>query len=574
MNNELILSRNKLEAFFDGITTPIAITDINYNIVTANFAAKRYFNSSFDDLIGNKCYKVFFNRDRPCLECMAQDCLHTNLPFNSEKKDEKSLITFSIHFYPIHVPQGSDKIFLEFFQDITQQKNLQEELIQSEKLAGIGTLVSGIAHEINNPLGGILGTADLILANETRDAAVREYAEDIVKYAQDAAEVIRELMIYSRKEQSRTEAVIISEILDTSLKMAQRGLDFRKIKVEKNYDMCAPLEANSTELQQVFLNIIINAVQAMNGEGLLSLNCRQEDRDILISIRDSGKGIEEKSLDKIFNPFYTTKDPGVGTGLGLSIVYQIVSKLGGRVNLESKVGKGTEFIIRIPGSDKDTSRIHFQHTSSKQQKEDTFFLQRKVLVGEKGYMEETIHRKEDEFAFHILAYKGLLPVGTVSCITRDMTGHLPLESNFALKAFMEDRPAAEIDRLAVLKEERGSIVPLGLMTIAYLYARSRGAERIFLDVFADEKKQIKMYEKLGFQTIGEYKRPLPVTVMMMDHRSDYERGEERMHSFVRPFLSRLVSRLDFEDEDRRMILSAIDTINRQADPRAGKPGGE
>ncbi len=574
MNNELILSRNKLEAFFDGISTPIAITDINYNIITTNIAAKKYFSaSSFEELVGSKCYKVFFHRDRPCLECMAQDCLHTNLTFSSEKKDEKSLLTFSLQFYPIHVPQGSDRIFLEFFQDITQQKNLQEELIQSEKLAGIGTLVSGIAHEINNPLGGILGTADLILTETQGDTSVREYVEDIISYAQNAAEVIRELMIYSRKDHPQTELIKIREVIETALKMAQRGLDFKQIQVERDYDESPPLDANQTELQQVFLNLIINAVQAMDGNGTLTLSVKHRDPDIFISISDTGKGIVEEAQDKIFNPFYTTKDPGVGTGLGLSIVHQIVTKLGGRISLESKVGRGTSFTIRLPASGEDSTKIRFVHTKTRQEQEDTFYLQRKVLVGEKGYLEETIHRKEDEWAFHVIAYKGIQPVGTVSCISRETFGRLPLESNFKLKPYLNGKPAAEIDRLAVLKEERGSIVPLGLMTLAYLYAKAQGAERIFLDVFADEKKHIKMYEKLGFQIIGEYSAPGPVTVMMLDHKSDYEKTG-RMNSFVRPFLSRLVTRMDFEGNERDIILSEIESMNNAGrEPEEITPSG-
>ena len=568
LNKELILSRNKLEAFFDGISTPIAIIDINYNIITANIAAKRYFSAaSFEDLVGSKCYKMFFHRDRPCLECMAQDCLHTNLTFSSEKKDEKSLLTFSIQFYPIPVPQGSDRIFLEFFQDITQQKTLQEELIQSEKLAGIGTLVSGIAHEINNPLGGILGTADLILsAPPGEDPHITGYVEDIIRYAQNAADVIRELMVYSRKDRPQIEAVKIPELVETALKMAQRGMDFKQIRVARAFDECPPLEANRTELQQVFLNLIINAVQAMDTRGELSLKIKNRSPGIVISVSDTGKGIVAEDQDKIFNPFYTTKDPGAGTGLGLSIVHQIVTKLGGRISFESRIGRGSSFMVHLPVTGEDSTRIRFVHNGSRQQKDDTFYLQRKVLVGEKGYMEETIHRKEDEWAFHVIAYKGIQPVGTVSCISRESMGYLPLENNFDITSHLNGKPAAEIDRLAVLKEERGSMVPLGLMTLAYIFAKAKGAEKIFLDVFADEKKHIKMYEKLGFQVIGEYSAPLPVTVMMLDHKSDYEKTE-RMNSFVRPFLSRLETRLEFEGAAGDLMFAAIRAMNPEGNGR-------
>jgi PAS domain S-box-containing protein len=562
VNNELVISRNKLEAFFDGITTPIAIQDINYNIVAANYAARRYFELSDDSLVGMKCYKVFFERDRPCNECMAQDCLHSRLPFTAERQDAKGLITFALNFYPIPVPKDSTMIFLEFFQDITKQKTLQEELIQSEKLAGIGTLVSGIAHEINNPLGGIIGTAELMLPETGEGSTLREYTTDIIKYAQTAAEVISDLMTYSRKTRTGSEPVDVTEILETSLKLAMRGIDFFKIGVNKSYRQVDPVQANATELQQVFLNLIVNAAQAMDGKGTLSLECMQEEGDIYVSVRDTGHGIDKKYLDKLFNPFFTTKEPGAGTGLGLSIAHHIISKLGGRILIDSKEGEGSLFKVMLPAAGGDRERLRFIHAIDKREEEDCFFIQRKVLVGEKGYQEETIRRREDSKAFHISAYKGMQPVGTVTLLTSNMVGQLPIEENFEISSWLDDSNYAEIDRLAVMKEDRGGIVPLSLMTLAYLYARAEGAHKIFLDVFSDETKLIKMYEKLGFQTIGSYSAPLPCTVMMMDHQSEYESKATRMEHFVKPFFSRLLPRIDFRGHDREMVLSVINGISR------------
>ncbi|MCX8013720.1 MAG: ATP-binding protein, partial [Rectinema sp.] len=377
-NEELTLSRNKLEAFFDGIATPISIQDINYNIVTANYAARRYFEKPLEELIGAKCYKVYFNRDRPCVECLAQDCLHTRLPFSAEKQDDRTQLNFALNFYPIPVPSGSPASFIEFFQDITRQKTLQEELIQSEKLAGIGTLVSGIAHEINNPLGGILGTADLMLPETPEGSILREYTEDIIRYAQSAAEVIRDLMTYSRKTRTTAEPVNIISILENSLKMAMRGIDFGTIVVRKQYDKVKEILASPTELQQVFLNLIINAVQAMSGDGILTLSARQEEDDIIVTVQDTGRGIEKENLDKIFNPFFTTKEPGAGTGLGLSIAHHIITRAGGRILLDSQEGKGTTFTVILPAASQDKDRIHLVHARENRQYEDSFYLQRKV----------------------------------------------------------------------------------------------------------------------------------------------------------------------------------------------------
>lgn len=562
-NNQLEVSRNKLEAFFDGITTPISIQDINYNIIEVNYAARRYFEKSTEGLIGSKCYKVFFNRDRPCLECMAQDCLHTRLPFSAERQDVKGLLTFSLNFYPIPASKNASPIFLEFFQDITKQKTLQDELIQSEKLAGIGTLVSGIAHEINNPLGGILGTADLMLPETEEGSKLREYTQDIIRYAQNAAEVIRDLMVYSRKTKSTPDMVNVVTILENSLKLAMRGIDFGSITVRKNYNQTDMVQANSTELQQVFLNLIVNAVQAMNSDGILTLTVRQDDADIIVSVQDTGTGIKKQNLDKVFNPFFTTKEPGAGTGLGLSIAHHIVSKLGGRIIIDSEEGMGTVFQIVLPVANMERNKIRFVHAKDIRQIEDSFYLQRKVLVGEKGYLEETIHRSEDESAFHVLAYKGMQPVGTTTLHLSDKEGEIPIQSNFDVSEYLDGGPYAEIDRLAIIREERGSIVPFSLMVLSYLYIRGRGVNKIFLDVFTDESKLIKMYEKLGFKIIGSYNKPLACTVMLLSHESKYVAEVSRMEHFVQSFFSRLVPRLDFEGDDREFVYKAINEINKR-----------
>jgi PAS domain S-box-containing protein len=564
INNQLEISRNKLEAFFDGITTPIAIQDINYNIIEVNFAARRYFEKSAEELIGSKCYKVFFNRDRPCLECMAQDCLHTRLPFNAERQDVKGLLTFSLNFYPIPVPKTAAPIFLEFFQDITKQKNLQDELIQSEKLAGIGTLVSGIAHEINNPLGAILGTADLMLPETAEGSRMQEYTQDIIRYAQNAAEVIRDLMVYSRKTKSQPDVVNAVAIVENSLKLAMRGIDFGSITVRKNFDQTSEIQANATELQQVFLNLIVNAVQAMNGDGTLTLSARQEDADVIVTVQDTGAGIKKQHLDKVFNPFFTTKEPGAGTGLGLSIAHHIVSKLGGRIIINSEENRGTAFQIVLPAANMDRNKIRFVHAKDVRQFEDSFYLQRKILVGEKGYLEETIHRTNDDGAFHLLAYKGMQPVGTTTVHLSEIEGMIPIQSNFDLSEFLEGQPYAEIDRLAIIREERGSIIPFSLMVLAYLYIRGRGIDTIFLDVFTDEARLVRMYQKLGFRIIGTYNKPLSCTVMMLNHESNYVDEVSRMEHFVQGFFSRLIPKLEFEGEDREYVYKMINEINKKS----------
>jgi len=211
----------------------------------------------------------------------------------------------------------------------------------------------------------------------------------------------------------------------------------------------------------------------------------------------------------------------------------------------------------------ERSKIRFVHAKDMRQIEDSFYLQRKILVGEKGYLEETIHRSEDEKAFHVLSYKGMQPVGTTTLHLSESEGQIPIQSNYDLSAFMDGTPYAEIDRLAIIREERGSIVPFSLMVLSYLYIRGRGVDKIFLDVFSDETKLIRMYEKLGFGVIGTYNRPLACTVMMLNHESDYIDEVSKMEHFVQGFFSRLIPKLEFEGEDREYVYKAINEINKK-----------
>jgi ribosomal protein S18 acetylase RimI-like enzyme len=294
--------------------------------------------------------------------------------------------------------------------------------------------------------------------------------------------------------------------------------------------------------------------------GTLSLKCNRAEGKVIIRIEDTGIGIAEDHLENIFTPFFTTKDPGKGSGLGLSITHQLVNTMGGRINVKSKHREGTSFTITFPVDDQEKQKIRFVHATTPEMIEDVFYIQRKILIGEKGYKEETIHRPIDELAYHILAYRGLQPVGTVTCIAPDVVAKFPIEDNFPLIGLKERRRCLEIDRLAVIREARGSIIPLGLMTLAYLYGKSLEVERLFLDVFSDEKKHIHMYNKLGFNKIGEYKKPLPVTVMMLDQKTDYEKTESRMNHFVKPLMKRLMMYMDFEEQEKATFIKSIDQV--------------
>lgn len=560
MNQELALSRNKLQAFFDGITTPISIQDVNHNIIAANVAATHYFGKSFKDLIGAKCYQAFFGLQKPCEGCMAQDCCHAQIPFGVELSDPESQTVFDVQFYPITVLDGQSKMFLEFFKDITQQLRLQEELQRSEKLATIGSITTGIVRDINDPLHRIIRAVELSLEGDRTGPDVRERMTEILRHAEDAADVIHELSSYSAKDREKKTETEIPEILEASLKLALHGVESAGIAVFREYGEVPAVEADPDDIQQVLLHLIVSAIRELRGRGTLTVSCTRKDWIAIVRITKTAE-LQTEGCERDAPAAPSARFAEKSARFELNICQQIIFRLGGRIDAEPRSETQTELTISLPIALADRERIRYVHAKHPREIDDVFYLQRKILVGEKGYREETIRREEDERAYHIVAYRGLQPVGTVTCSIQDPGSRpLPIENSFRLERFKNDAVCAEIDRLAVLKEERGSLIPLGLMTMAYVYIKAHRAERIFLDVFSDEKKLIKMYGKLGFTYIGAYVSPLPVTVMYLDRQTDYEKKASRMERFVRPFLSRLTPKLDLDSTEREVFVGTMNRI--------------
>ncbi len=558
--DELTMSKNKMEAIFNGIASPVCLIDIDYTIQEANTAAVAFYGNNKKGLIGNKCYRAFFQRQRPCQFCQALDCLHNGAVEETEATIKEKI--FSFQFHNVKVPENSKNVFIEIINDITEQKNLQEELVRTEKMAGIGTLAAGIAHELNNPLAGILGTAEIMLSEVDEDHIHHEYLEDILSYSKTATDVIKELSIYSRKEKDAPEenqSVEIVRILEFSLRLALRGIDSQNIIVRRNYHALPYLEANESKLQQLFLNFIVNAIQAMDGNGILTLSCMENDGLIIIKVGDTGCGIADEDLNQIFTPFFTTKAPGSGTGLGLSNCYTIVDKMGGRIRVKSEMGVGTEFTTIFPANDERRDTIRFTLVTDQAGMNDVFFIQRKVLIGEKGYLEESIHRQEDEKAMHILAFKGLHPVGTVSLMTSEHFWPLPISEYFDIESVLHSRNCSEIIRLAVLPEMRNTSASIGLIILVFLLARSKGVENLVIDVFADDLKTIKLYKKFGFEEVGTYYSPSAVTVLTLQSKSTLEKDKSQLRHFVRPLFARLRPMFDFGDQTQG-VLDEMDRI--------------
>lgn len=271
---------------------------------------------------------------------------------------------------PLHDSKGHVAGIVGLIQDVTEQHRNREQLVQSEKLAAIGTLAAGVAHEINNPIGYInsnLNTMSKYLKK------MKKYCEDIggqdsedkesikemmadfgdainesIEGTNKVKEIVADLKSFSRVDRAEREHADINEGIKTTLNVVWNELKY-KAKVEKNFGDIPELYCMPNQLNQVFMNLLVNAAHAIEGDsGLIKIKTWADNENIYISIKDNGVGIPEENLKKIWEPFFTTKDVGKGTGLGLSLAYDIITKHKGSIEVKSQVGVGTEFVITLP----------------------------------------------------------------------------------------------------------------------------------------------------------------------------------------------------------------------------------
>lgn len=246
---------------------------------------------------------------------------------------------------------------LGFFHDLRETLKMEAELektqvqlLQAEKMSSLGELAAGVAHQLNNPLGGITLYSQLILEDYDLLEDARKDMFRILEDAKRCSDIVKELLTFSRKTGNEMHPQNINKMLSDTLYLLENQTLFQNIEIQKSFDSELPLvPVDIQQIKHVFMNILLNAADAMGGQGKLSLFTRLEasNKQVVVIIKDTGPGIPEDVLLKIFDPFFTTKDQGKGTGLGLSLAYRIVQDHGGKLSAESRVGKGAEFIIEL-----------------------------------------------------------------------------------------------------------------------------------------------------------------------------------------------------------------------------------
>lgn len=238
-------------------------------------------------------------------------------------------------------------------KDVEERLLMEAQMAQADKLASIGELSSGVAHEINNPLGVILGYTQLLLREEKHDSARYPDFKTIEKHARSCKTIVEDLLSFARTSPPKKETVDIHTIIDEVIDFVQPHSGLEKIAIEKHYDRSLPpLVLDQKKIKQVIMNLVMNARHATGEAGTLTVTTRLDAQTghTCVCIKDTGSGIDKQDLPRIFDPFFTTKPTGEGTGLGLSASYGIVKSHGGNINVTSQPGQGSEFVVSLPAT--------------------------------------------------------------------------------------------------------------------------------------------------------------------------------------------------------------------------------
>lgn len=354
-----IISRGKYmwESTFDAITAPVQIVSSDFDILRANLALAEVCSKDITKIIGGKCFGVFAGRNNPCEGCPLTGALEGDTHTTSNLGNLISNREFEASAYPMGGLRPDSAVV--YYRDITNERRLQREVIQQEKMAAIGMLAGGIAHEINNPLGGILAFAQLMKRDVKENKEFLNDLEEVEKAALRCRKIVSDLLDFSRVSKDREMRVVdVNVLLEKVFPFVKKELKSLNVELVFNGASGIPkVYAIPDRLQQVFLNLLTNACHAMPKGGTLTVGTSSNEggRVVEIRVRDTGSGISKEIRDRIFDPFFTTKEPGKGTGLGLSISYRIVKEHGGDIICRDAKGGGTEFVVRLPAFNKGSA---------------------------------------------------------------------------------------------------------------------------------------------------------------------------------------------------------------------------
>lgn len=348
LNHELLSAKREWEGTFNSLSDLIFIRDNRFRILRYNQALANAFTLQGEDAVGQECYRLIFNRSTPCLQCRAfkEKCEWDA----KEKRNNGEDRIWRHRLFPLRNEEGKITGAIHVLRDMTEEEHLRQQLYHADKMTALGQMISGVAHEVNNPLTGILGFLDIV-KDQGLSEPQSELVDKIQYEAQRAAAVMRSLLTFARDYRPCREGVDLEKILRECIDIKAHDFQMKNIKVIKEFASVPETTADPNQLRQVFMNLITNAEQAImehKGGGSILVGASYNKGFLEVHISDDGPGISDEKKNKIFEPFFTTKEPGKGTGLGLAISHSILAEHNGTIEVTDSVLGGAAFLIKIP----------------------------------------------------------------------------------------------------------------------------------------------------------------------------------------------------------------------------------
>jgi len=343
---ELYESNKTLQTTFDGLTHLMAVVDRQYKILNVNRAFCSILNLDKSDIIGQRSLDFQNVLHGPGVEDMIESTFDRGEQGQQEFRYGTQM--FQMSTFPLEDKRKNVAAVLVMIKDITDFMIREQQILHESKMAATGQLAAGVAHEIRNPLGLIRNYCYIIKNNMNDEHKLKRAVEVIESSVQRSSNIIDNLLNFSRISANEYEKVNIKALINNIVALENNIIEKRKIHIDVSCPEDISFFANEESMKHIFINLISNAIDAMQQGGIIKIACGKSEDGISIVLCDNGKGISKEDLGNIFNPFFTTKPVGKGTGLGLYIVYNEIQKHGGKIWVSSEPGKGTCFQMQLP----------------------------------------------------------------------------------------------------------------------------------------------------------------------------------------------------------------------------------
>jgi two-component system NtrC family sensor kinase len=349
---EVTRAKIEWENTFKAVKDMILVVDRQMRIFRVNLATLQHSGLPEEEIMGRKCCEVICASPVLCDNCAVCEALRTGETASSQRKFDDGRV-MELYAYPSNYEQSEPGVVI-YVRDITERLKMQVQILKTARLAALGEMSAGVAHELNTPLAVILGDIQLLMRELPSDDQKRNLFKDIKTCSLRCKQIVQSLLAFSRQEQFAFYPVAINEVVEEAMKLVAYQIETDNIRIDLDCaDQIPPIEGNAQQLEQVLVNLLLNAKQSFEGTDGMRLIGVQTGFDrgrnqVFVKVSDTGPGISQENLPQIFDPFFTSKAVGKGTGLGLSVSLGIIQTHDGAIGAESEPGRGSTFTVYLP----------------------------------------------------------------------------------------------------------------------------------------------------------------------------------------------------------------------------------